>query len=264
MPEGDSYVRAAARARPVLVGNQITHVSGSAPEVRVRSEALIGATATEVRTVGKHLLIDLDSGYTIHIHLGMPGRVETTAPSRGPGGNPGAVRLGLSTAVGSMWVLAAPTVEVRRRKVVEKDLDRIGPDPLAAEFDWDRYVEVAERYPAERTVSDFLLDQRVLAGIGNVYKCEVLFLEGIDPRRPMSEIGPETRLALARRARRVMLPNAGRSTRSTFGGPGGDTWVYQRGGKPCRRCRTAIEQEWVGDPPRLTYWCPTCQPASPG
>ncbi|HET8740352.1 MAG TPA: DNA-formamidopyrimidine glycosylase family protein [Acidimicrobiia bacterium] len=261
MPEGDSYVRAADRARPVLIGNEITDVGGSAPEIRARSEALIGATATDVRTQGKHLLIDVDSGYTIHIHLGMPGRVRTTSPGGRPGADPGAVRLALTTAVGTMWVIAAPTVEVRRRKVVEKDLEQIGPDVLAAEFDWERYEEMASRYPAERTVSDFLLDQRVMAGIGNVYKCEVLFLEGIDPRRSMSAVDMETRTALARRARRLMMPNAGRSVRSTIGRPGGGTWVYKRAGKPCRRCGTAIDEGWVGEPARLTYWCPTCQPA---
>ncbi len=260
MPEGDSYVRAAARVRPVLVGQEVTEVAGSAPEIRRRSGILLGSRATEVRTRGKHLLIDLDAGYSIHIHLGLPGRIQTTAPGRRQSGNLGAVRLALSTAVGTMWVVAAPTVEVRRREIVEKDLDRIGPDLLAEEFDWTRYEEMANRYPSERTVSDFLLDQRVLAGIGNVYKCEVLFLEGVDPRRPMSQIDGEKRLSLARRARRLMMPNAGRSARSTIGRPGGGYWVYKRGGKPCRRCATAIEQAWVGESPRITYWCPACQP----
>lgn len=261
MPEGDSYARAAARVRPILVGEEIIEVAGSAPEVRSRSVILLGAKATEVRTKGKHLLIDLDSDYSIHVHLGMPGRIQTTAPRRHLRGDPGAVRLALSTAVGTMWVVAAPTVEVRRRKIVEKDLVQIGPDLLADEFDWTRYEERANRYPSERTVSDFLLDQRVLAGIGNVYKCEVLFLEGVDPRRPMSAIDAEKRLSLARRARSLMMPNAGRSARSTIGRPGRGTWVYKRGGEPCRRCRTAIEQARVGEPPRFTYWCPTCQPA---
>lgn len=260
MPEGDSYARAAARARPVLVGEEIIEVAGSAPEIRLRSGILLGAKAAEVRTRGKHLLIDLDSGYSVHVHLGMPGRIQTTAPGRRPRGDLGAVRLALSTAVGTMWVIAAPTVELRRRKVIEEHLDQLGPDLLADEFDLIQYEQRANRYPSQRTVSDFLLDQRVLAGIGNVYKCEVLFLEGVDPRRPMSEIDAEERLSLARRARTLMMPNAARPSRSTIGRPGAGTWVYKRGGRPCRRCRTAIEQAWVGEPPRFTYWCPTCQP----
>lgn len=213
-----------------------------------------------MRTRGKHLLIDFDSGYSIHVHLGLPGGVQATAPGRRPKGNPGAVRLALSTAVGTLWVMAAPTVELGRRMIIDKDLDFLGSDLLAEEFDWALYQERANRYPAQRTVSDFLLDQRVLAGIGNVYKCEVLFLEGVDPRRPMSEIDTEARLSLARRARTLMMPNAARSARSTVGHPGGGTWVYKRGGKPCRRCGTAIDQAWVGEPSRLTFWCSTCQP----
>jgi len=261
MPEGDSYVRAAARARLVLIGQEVTSVAGSAPEIRRRSGSLLGARATEVRTWGKHLLIDFDSGYSVHVHLGIPGRVQTTAVGRRPRGNFGAVRLALSTSVGTLWVLAAPTVELNRRMIIEKNLDQLGPDVLADEFDWIQYESRASRYPSERTVSDFLLDQRVLAGIGNIYKCEVLFLEGVDPRRPMSEIGPQTRLSLAHRARTLMMPNAARPARSTIGGPGGGTWVYKRGGRPCRRCRTAIDRAWVGEPPRFTYWCPTCQPS---
>jgi formamidopyrimidine-DNA glycosylase len=261
MPEGDSYVRAAARARPILVGEEITDVAGSAAEIRSRSEVLLGSKATAVRTRGKHLLIDFDSGYSVHVHLGMPGRVQTTPPGGFPKANPGAVRMALSTQVGTMWVIAAPTVELRRQKIIEKDLERLGSDVLAEEFDWISYQHQADRYPPERSVSDFLLDQRVMAGIGNVYKCEVLFLEGIDPRQPMSEVVAEQRVSLARRARALMVPNAARGSRSTVGYPGRGTWVYERGGKPCRRCGTAIEQAWVGEPARITYWCPTCQPA---
>ena len=98
MPEGDSYVRAAARARPLLVDQEITAVAGSAPQVRRRSEFVLGSKVTTVRTQGKHLLIDFDSGYSAHVHLGMPGRIQTTPPGGRAKGNPGAIRLALSTA----------------------------------------------------------------------------------------------------------------------------------------------------------------------
>ncbi len=260
MPEGDSYVRAAAKVRRLLLDREITGVAGSAPELRRRSESVLGSRVTAVRTHGKHFIIDFDSGYSAHVHLGMPGRIQTTGPGGRAKANPGAVRLALSTVVGTLWVVAAPKVELRRREIIDKALDDLGSDLLADEFDWARYEERANRYPPERTVSDFLLDQRVVAGVGNVFKCEVLFLEGVDPRRPMSEIDAEQRLSLARRARTLMRLNATRSARSTIGQPGGGSWVYKRGGKPCRRCRSAIEQAWIGEPPRFTYWCPTCQP----
>lgn len=258
MPEGDSIARAAARARPVLVGREVNEVEGSAPAVRRHSRAILGRRVTDVRTHGKHLLIDLDSGLTIHVHLGMPGRVRTGS-GRLPGRDRGPLRLGLTTDVGSVWVLAAPTVEVERRPAVESGLARLGPDLLAAEFDGDDFRRRAQGYPGDRTVSDFLLDQRVMAGVGNEYKSEVLFLEKIRPDRPMRDVDDSTRDALAGRARRLLLPNARRSIRSTTGRPDEGAWVYGRGGLPCRRCRTAIVEERVGDPPRVTYWCPACQ-----
>jgi endonuclease VIII len=258
VPEGDSYTRAAARARPYLVGREVTAVEGSARSVRRHSRSILGRRVDDIRTRGKHLLFDMDSGLTIHVHLGMPGRVRTgrgslSARDRGP------LRLGLSTEAGSVWVLSAPTVEVARREEIEGRLERLGPDLLAEEFDWDKFRLRAGRYPDDRTVSDFLLDQRVMAGVGNEYKCEVLFLEKILPNRRMSEVDSAAREALAHRARRLLLPNARRAVRSTTGRPDEGAWVYGRNGLPCRRCRTAIEEEWVGDPPRITYWCPTCQ-----
>jgi endonuclease-8 len=255
MPEGDSYTLAAARIRPVLVGRTVTSVTGAAPDVRRHSGSIEGAEVTEVRTLGKHLMIDLANGLTIHIHLGMPGRVVVR---RLPAGDGPAVRLALNTDAGSASVLAAPTVEVDRRKVVDHELRRVGPDLLANEFDWHRFRHLAAIYPAGRTVSDFLLDQRVMAGIGNVYRCETLFLEGIEPRRSMDQINPAQRDGLAERARRLMLANAQRPGRATTGD--GRLWVYERAGRPCRRCRTEIMAAWIGEPARITYWCPICQP----
>ena len=114
----------------------------------------------------------------------------------------------------------------------------------------------------EAAVSDLLLDQRIVAGIGNEYKCEVLFLERIHPLTPVSRLGnPDS---LVGRARRLMRPNAtAQAPRTTTGDHlrARATFVFERTGKPCRRCRTAIVQGWVGAPhPRITYWCPTCQP----
>ncbi len=252
MPEGDTYTLAADRIRPVLVGRALTAVSGSAPDVRRHSAVLLEATVDGVRTLGKHLLVDLDNGLTIHIHLGMPGRVTLGSGADGPG-----VRLVLGTEAGAVTVRAAPTVQVDRRKVIDHELRRLGPDVLAPEFDWERFRHQASLYPGDRTVSDFLLDQRVLAGIGNVYKCETLFAEGIDPARTMDTVDAATCDTLAERARRLMLPNAHRIDRSTAGRAA--LWVYEREGWPCLRCGTKIVAGWVGEPARITYWCPGCQ-----
>ena len=259
MPEGDSYTRAADRIRPVLVGHFIEAVDGSAGQVRRRARRLVGARILDVRTHGKHLLIDTDSGLSVHVHLGMPGRVRVSRPGGTPGQEPGAVRLRLTTDAGTVWVLAAPTVEVDRRAAIDHRLRRLGPDLLSEDFDRDAAATRAAAYPPEATVSDFLLDQRVGAGIGNEYKCEALFLEGISPLRLVADTDVDTRMALLDRARRIMLPNAHRSERTTTGRRDVTRWVFERTGRPCRRCRTAVTSRWVGDPPRITYWCPHCQ-----
>lgn len=259
MPEGDSYTRAADRIRPILVGRAVMAVEGSAPDLRKRSGSMVGVEVTGVRTVGKHLLIDLANELTVHVHLGMPGRVSVTPDTRRSQIDAGAVRLAMTSEAGTVWVLAAPTVQVDRRAVVDHGLKRLGPDVLADEFDWERFELQASRFPGKRTVAEFLLDQRVMAGVGNVYKCEVLFLEGVVPTRTVATIDVAKRTGLAQRARRLMLPNAHRAMRTTTGRPDGGTWVFERTGKPCRRCRTAVIAGWIGEPPRITYWCPSCQ-----
>lgn len=259
MPEGDSYAYAARRIIPILVGEPVTAVEGSSPAVRRRADAILGQTVESVRTRGKHLLIDLASGLSIHVHLGMSGRVLTTRPEGVPPGQRGAVRLGLRSPRGAVWVAGAPTVEVGRRREIDASLHHLGPDLLAPEFDMELFLARAGAYPPGRPVSDLLLDQRVMAGVGNEYKSEVLFLEGVDPRRETGSLDESQLRNLAGRSRRLLAPNAGRGRRSTTGRPDGSLWVYGRRGRPCRRCRSPIQADWVGDPPRITYWCPRCQ-----
>lgn len=269
MPEGDSYTRAAAIARRVLEGQRVVAVAG-VPDIRRRSERVVGHVVSEVRTAGKHLLFDLTSGWTIHVWLGMPGRVvvagETSRSQVGERGSgsgvaeTGAIRLRLETTLGTVTVIAAPTVEIERRRVIDAALARLGPDVLADPFDWDAYAERCARVGPTRPVIDVILDQRVLAGIGNVYKNEVLFLERIHPLTPWGTLTPAEIEALARRAIALMSPNATRPGRNTTGTPGRDEWVYGRAGQPCRRCRSPIRSAELGSPLRRTYWCPSCQP----
>jgi endonuclease-8 len=171
--------------------------------------------------------------------------------------------LTLTTEAGSVVVASAPTVEVDRTRVIDAQLARLGPDVLADQFDWERFRERSTRAPDQMLVSDYLLDQRVVAGIGNEYKNEILFLERIHPATPLGAISQDRRLALIERARRLMLPNARRSGDRTTTGrfePGAGRWVYGRAGEPCRRCRTAIVNAPIGTrQPRITYWCPECQ-----
>lgn len=259
MPEGDSYTHAARRVTPILVERRIAAVEGSAPSVRRHSAALLDTVVDSVRTRGKHLLIDFGSGLSVRVHLGMAGRVRTSPPGKSIGGDRGAVRLALTTDRGTVWVLGAPIVDIDRRRVIDHSLGHLGPDLLATDFEMKRFTALAGRYPPESTLSDFLLDQRVMAGVGNEYKCEVLFLERLDPRRSVGSVDAPALRRLAERARVLLQANSDRSIRSTTGRADGSKWVYGRTGQPCRRCRTAVVEDWVGEPSRITYWCPFCQ-----
>lgn len=274
MPEGDSYTRAADRLRPVLVDRVIQSVDGS-PAIRKWASRLVEHQVTGIRTHGKHLVIDVNSGVSVHVWLGMNGRFEirdhrgATVPviddrRRGErrGDDPGSIRLLLQTSRHAAICRSAPTVEVERTRVIDRQLERLGADVLADAFDWETYRDRVSKVPPDRTISDLLLDQRVLAGVGNEYKNEILFLEGLHPETLVGTLDGPRLDGLAERARRLMVPNAGRSGRVTTGvlGRSLESWVFERAGRPCRRCRTAIVAEHVGDPfPRITYWCPTCQ-----
>lgn len=255
MPEGDTYARAARRVEAALSGATIVGIAGSSPAVRRWSAKILDSRVTDVRSLGKRLLITFDSGVIISGHLGMNGRVLVGAGVR----TPGPESLLLQTAERHV-VFQAARVDADRAAVIEARLERLGPDLLDPGFRSDQ--SRASLFPKDRTVSDLLLDQRVVAGVGNVFKNETLFLERIHPATPVGQLGPDRVDALIERARRLLLANASRPKRTTTGlpGPTGRNWVYNRAGLACRRCGWAIRREMVGDPPRVTYWCPQCQP----
>ena len=269
MPEGDTYARVAAVARPVLEGHGVVAVAG-VPEIRRHADRVVGHLVSEVRTLGKHLLIDLSSGWTIHVWLGMPGRVIVSRGSsrsfvgeRQPGlsQDPGATRLRLETGQGTVTVISAPTVEIERRRVIDAALASLGPDVLADPFDWDGFADRAAKVHPARPVADVITDQRVLSGIGNEYKSEILFLERLHPLTSWGDLSQAEIESLARRAIVLMAPNATRPRRITTGAatPGGERWVYNREAGACRRCRSPIQSAELGTPRRRTYWCATCQ-----
>ncbi|MGD2042669.1 MAG: DNA-formamidopyrimidine glycosylase family protein [Acidimicrobiia bacterium] len=255
MPEGDSVAGHAERLRPLLEGQTIIGVEGTVAAVRTSSHRILHATVSEIRTVGKNLLIDLSTGYSVRVHLGMPGRWQIIASDQNPAGS---ARLVLTTERGRAVCHAAPTVEVDRTPAIDARVAGLGPD-LLGEFDEDEFVRRA-RTRDRLAMEDLLLDQRVLAGIGNVYKSELLFLEGVHPKTPCSRVGDHQLRSITRRARKLLAANIGPGTRSTTGarGRGLQTWVYGRSGRPCRRCGHAIVRDSRGE--RVTYWCPTCQP----
>jgi endonuclease VIII len=254
MPEGDSLRRLATRMQP-LVGQTLTRVT---TQGLVRD--LAGRTVTNVDAHGKHLLIDLDDGTQIRTHLGMNGRVRDYPRMRGDaiisGTSPGRVSLVLATA-DHVWLwLTARTVEIAARRAPMRGvaLAQLGPDILAGDFDSPHVASRAAAH-AERSIAETLLDQRIAAGIGNIWKCESLFACNIDPRTPTGALSLDQLAALYNTAHTLMTASV-RGSRPTYR-------VYLRGGKPCLTCQTPIEVASLGNPPRWTWWCPQCQAPLP-
>lgn len=266
MPEGDTIHRLAAALAPRLVGKTLERVT---TQGLVRD--LAGQRVAAVTAHGKHLVIALESGAYLRAHLGMYGRQRSYGRAEGDAMlaklSPGRVRLALTTDEGVHLWLGARTIEVADRRAPRHGLAiaSLGPDILADGFD-SAAAAARAGVQGSRTVADVLLDQRIAAGIGNVYKCEALFVRGIDPRTPIAALTVPALDALYATARELMLDNLGpgpRTTRDRLAGdaPSDDRYfVYSRSGKPCRRCQTAIACYPLGDPPRWTWSCPRCQP----
>lgn len=269
MPEGDTLHRTAAALQPVLVGQRVIGARARRPGPAV--ETLVGRTVLEVEAVGKNLLLRFDDGRSLRTHLGMRG-----AWHRYPPGSPwrrGPARASLVLEVPGVVVVCFDAARIElfdgRAEAIHPGLAGLGPDLLGGSFDLGAAVE-RFRSPTveERSIAEVLLDQRVVAGIGNVYKSEVLFVEGVDPFIRVGDLATATLERLLTTARRLLLANARRDgpirrrttvSPGSVGVVGGALWVYRRVGRPCRRCGTTILSRSHGDPPRRTYWCPRCQ-----
>ena len=272
VPEGDTIHKIADRLAPQLVGKTLERVT-----TQGLLRGLAGRTVARVAAHGKHLVIELDDGTYLRTHLGMNGRFRGYPRAEGDAAlarmSPGRASLALATADGVYVWIGARTVEVspRRAPMHGRAIASLGPDVLGEGFDPAGAAARAAGQPA-RAIGDALLDQRIAAGIGNVYKSEVLFLRGVDPRTRVGGLAAAQLAAIYATAREVMLANLGPGARTTRGDLAGEIppsdderyFVYGRSGKPCRRCERAIEVYRLGDPPRWTWSCPRCQGVSPG
>ncbi|WP_159501314.1 DNA-formamidopyrimidine glycosylase family protein [Microbacterium sp. 18062] len=259
MPEGDTVFRAAHRLHAALAGHEVVRF-----DLRVPQAATVDLRGETVRSViprGKHLLARI-GGLTLHSHLKMEGEWHVYPPGarwRRPAHTVRAI-VGVATADAVGFDLAMIDVVPTER---EDDLvGHLGPDPLAA--DWDA-VEAARRLALDdRPVHVALLDQRNVAGFGNVYANELLFVRGLAPTTPASSADVA---ALVETGVRMIRANRDRAAR-TFTGEdrrGRRMWVYGRAGAPCRRCGTLVRETSLGAAPtaeRNVFWCPRCQPAS--
>lgn len=273
MPEGDSIHKLAMRLRPI-VGKPVTAFAARAmPDAETKS--LVGRTVAEVEARGKNLLVRFDDGRSLHIHLRMNGRVSIvrktldasrTAYRRSLGYVPSATPQLRFEAGG--WVVQGSRIPVLRLYASEAsearapDLASLGPDLANPDFDEG---EALARLAAERDrpIGVAIMMQRLFAGVGNVFKSEILFLEKLPPERRVGDFDPETLRRVVRRARDLLRANVKtatgpRTTRSSLRGE--RLWVYGRRGEPCFECGAPIKMIRQGAPPgRSTYYCPGCQ-----
>jgi endonuclease VIII len=257
VPEGDTVWLTARRLHEALAGRVLTRSDVRVP--RYATTDLTGRTVTDCVARGKHLLTRVEGGVTVHTHLRMDGSWRIR-PAGDRVASSHRIRLVLANdtwqAVGYQLGIVEVLPTAREARVV----GHLGPDLLGP--DWDP-AEAARRLRAApaRAVGEALLDQRNLAGIGNIYKAEVLFLRGVHPWRPVGEVDGLDALVSA--AQQLMDANKERFGQVTTGvsRPGEQMWVYGRAGRPCRRCGTAIRSaDQGGDTTeRVTFWCPRCQ-----
>lgn len=277
MPEGDTLFRTAAVLREALAG-RVVHGARGRPD-GVRLGLVVDARVERVEARGKHLLIDFSNGLTLHTHLRMHGSWHRYRPGERWRRTP-ARAVAVIEVPGAVAVcFDAPTAELldTRAVALHPRLAALGPDLLAPEPDLDeafRRLRAPER--AALPLGEALLDQTAQAGLGNVYRSEVCFIERVDPFSPVDAFGDEAIRRVLVTAQRLIEANRMTPARVTTpdalggqpgsGGPrgGAGTYVYGRAGRPCPRCRRPIQSRVSGELVRRTYWCPGCQPPGAG
>ena len=253
MAEGDTILRAARRIEAALKGGVI---EAGAPNPRGRAariERLDGHTFERASAHGKHLLLHFGE-LVLHSHMGMSGSWHTYRrgePWRKP---PGAAWAVLSTDRAEAVQFGGPTLRLLRAESVRRDpvLARLGPDILAADFDAEQIAQSLASGP-DGALGDALLDQHLVAGIGNIFKSEACFAAHLDPWQRVADV-PDDQLRHVAQAAHDLMQEAVEKGRQ-------DRAVYKRAGRPCPRCGTKIHSRGQGDANRTTYWCPSCQPS---
>jgi endonuclease-8 len=254
VPEGDTLVRTAAGLRPYLLGQTVTAATARQPGPR--AERLVGATVTAVEAMGKNLLIRFDNGLELRTHLRMLGSWHRYRPGERWRRAPARARLVLEVPGSVAVCFDAPVVELfeQRTEALHPSLSRLGPDLLKPPVDVDEAVRrLRDPSRAATDLAVALLDQRALAGIGNEVKNEVLWQARRSPFVPVRDVDDAGLRELVDLAIEVLRQGAETGTRPRH--------VYGRAGRPCPRCGAIIRVVHHGaDLPRLTYWCPRCQP----
>ena len=268
MPEGDTIHHAAKRVGAALVGSEIRSIETPNPRHGKDRwpERLAGRGVRAVDAHGKHLFVRFEGGLTLHSHLRMGGAWGVYGRGERWHRAPRRAWLVIRTDDHEVVQFDGPVLELMTdgRTRFDQRLAALGPDLLHDDFSEDDYLRRLRDGDPARQIGDALLDQRIVAGIGNVWKNEGCFIAAVDPWRRVGALSDEEALSIVRGIRPLMAASAERGGRiTTFDGPAGRnerrTWVHDRGGMPCRRCRTKIRSRGQGDDNRNTFWCPECQ-----
>ena len=245
MPEGDALARAAKRLQ-VLVGQRI-EVETPHPRAAIKqlAQRLDGRTLQAVEAVGKNLLLRFDGGLVLHSHLRMTGRWRIEPRGTRSSGRPWLILRG-ETHEGVLW--NGPVLELRRG---DATVSHLGPDILDTPPDLDAMIERLRAQLPQREVGDALLDQRAVAGIGNLWKAEALWDARVSPWRPLGEVSDVELRDVLTAAHRLMSASV-EGTRPL-------RRVYRRVGRPCPRCSSLVRSYPQGGDARTAYWCPNCQ-----
>jgi endonuclease VIII len=257
MPEGDTIHHAARRLGSALVGSDILEIETPHPRHGLDRwpERLRGRSVRRVDARGKHLFVRFEGNLTLHSHLRMTGLWGVYRRGQRWRRSPRRAWLVLRTEEHDVVQFDGPVLELMTdsRTRLDRRLATLGPDVIAGDFDGRVVLRRLREDDPTRGIGDALLDQRNVAGLGNVWKSEGCFLAGIDPWRRLSELSDEEALAPIREVRPLM------QQASLEGSHSREPWVYERSGLPCRRCGTRIRARGQGDDNRTSYWCPGCQ-----
>jgi endonuclease VIII len=275
MPEGDTLARIAVALRPYLAGRVVTGARARLPGPQI--SRIVGQKIDAVDAAGKNLLIKFDGGLELRTHLGLHGSWHRYRPGESWRRPPSRAALVIEVPGAVAVCFDAPVVELfeRRAEVVHPTISMLGPDLLDDDFDQPEAVRrLRDKSRAETEIGEAILDQRAVAGVGNVYKSEVLFIERVNPFEKVGALDTETLERILTTARALLQANArsdapaGRST--TVDPKTGKKlapsrlWVYDRAGRPCHRCGTLIRSDSQGaELPRVTYWCASVECQAP-
>ncbi len=266
MPEGDTIFRTATTIRKWIGGRQITAARTMLQSIAI--DQLVGRKLHRVEPIGKHLLMQFDepegtggSSLLLRTHMMMSGSWHVYPEGAKWQRPQGQAKVVLQAGERLAVCFNAPVVELTAETIESTAaVSHLGPDILLPTFDVASAIQRVRQSPADRAIGEVLLDQTVVAGIGNIYRCESLHLERISPWAPQGSLPTRALESLLRRAEVLMKQNLQPAQTSRNLDAGHDlTSVYRRAGRPCRTCGTTIDSRPQGPQARTAYWCPACQ-----